>query len=429
MITDQLILYRNINNNELFRDMVAVYEGCLSDESSSTRIRDLGFRCIYGLLDAAGSKGLYGNLWQAYITDLLVNDENSYSKACEITGNDSESLKLAAEMDFKVIDKILKFDLTILEEKYDVAGISCISHFDGNKGKSINYNSRIRDRICDMSAILSQVSNEIEFQEELSRFYKEYGVGRFGLHKAFRVEHTSNGAEIKPILNIKHVQLEDLVGYEIQKAKLIENTEAFLKGKPCNNCLLYGDAGTGKSTSIKAIMNRYYQDGLRIIELYNHQFKDLQSVISQVKSRNYKFIIYMDDLSFEDFETEYKYLKAVIEGGLEKKPDNVVIYATSNRRHLIKESFSDNRESKDELHAGDTKQEKISLSARFGVNIYYPSPEKKEFQNIVLELARRHGIDMDQDTLLLEANKWELSHYGKSGRTAQAFIDNLLGKE
>jgi hypothetical protein len=230
-----------------------------------------------------------------------------------------------------------------------------------------------------------------------------------------------------PITNIAHVQLDDLVGYEIPKQKLIANTEAFVNGKEANNCLLFGDAGTGKSSSIKAIANQYYERGLRLIEVYKHQFQDLSQVISMIKNRNYKFIIYMDDLSFEEFEIEYKYLKAVIEGGLEKKPDNVLIYATSNRRHLVREKFSDKEERRDDLHASDTVQEKLSLVARFGVSIFFCAPDKKEFQNIVRVLAQKHGITMPEEQLLLEANKWELSHGGLSGRTAQQFIDYLLG--
>ena len=215
---------------------------------------------------------------------------------------------------------------------------------------------------------------------------------------------------------------------EIPKKKLVENTEAFVNGKKANNCLLFGDAGTGKSSSIKAIANAYYDRGLRIIEIYKHQFVDLSDVISQIKNRHYKFIIYMDDLSFEDFEIEYKYLKAVIEGGLEKKPDNVLIYATSNRRHLISESFQDKEGRRDDLHASDTVQEKLSLFARFGVSIFFCAPDKKEFNTIVQTLAERYGVTMPTEELLAEANKWELSHGGLSGRTAQQFIDYLLGK-
>ena len=175
-------------------------------------------------------------------------------------------------------------------------------------------------------------------------------------------------------------------------------------------------------------MNQYYEQGLRIIEVYKHQFRDLNDVISQIKNRNYRFIIYMDDLSFEEFETEYKYLKAVIEGGLEKKPENILIYATSNRRHLIKEEFSDKEGRRDLLHASDTVQEKLSLVSRFGVQIFFCAPDKKEYQNIVKVLAERHGVSMPEEELLLEANRWELSHGGLSGRSAQQFIDFLLGQ-
>lgn len=266
--------------------------------------------------------------------------------------------------------------------------------------------------------------------DQVVGFYRDFGVGKLGLHKAFRVEPGENGkACIVPITNIAHVRLDDLVGYEIAKKKLTENTEAFVEGRRANNCLLFGDAGTGKSSSIKGILNQYYDRGLRIIEIYKHQFQYLNDVIAQIKNRNYKFIIYMDDLSFEEFEIEYKYLKAVIEGGLEKKPDNILIYATSNRRHLIKESFADKEGRRDTLHSSDTVQEKLSLVSRFGVTIFFCAPDKKEFQNIVRTLAERYGVRMEEQELLLEANKWELSHGGLSGRTAQQFIDYLLGQQ
>ena len=166
-----------------------------------------------------------------------------------------------------------------------------------------------------------------------------------------------------------------------------------------------------------------------MVEVYKHQFQDLNHLIALIKNRNYKFIIYMDDLSFEEFEIEYKYLKAVIEGGLERKPDNVLIYATSNRRHLVREKFSDKEERDNELHTNDTVQEKLSLAARFGVTIYFGKPDKKEFQEIVKSLAEKYHIQMGKEELLAEANKWELSHGGLSGRTAQQFINYLLGRQ
>ena len=305
-----------------------------------------------------------------------------------------------------------------------------IENYVPSSGDGKLFNRRIRDRICRLSQQLQRAESLEEFMDQVVGFYRDFGVGKLGLHKAFRVEPGENGkACIVPITNIAHVRLDDLVGYEIAKKKLTENTEAFVEGRRANNCLLFGDAGTGKSSSIKGILNQYYDRGLRIIEIYKHQFQYLNDVIAQIKNRNYKFIIYMDDLSFEEFEIEYKYLKAVIEGGLEKKPDNILIYATSNRRHLIKESFADKEGRRDTLHSSDTVQEKLSLVSRFGVTIFFCAPNKKEFQNIVRTLAERYGVRMEEQELLLEANKWELSHGGLSGRTAQQFIDYLLGQQ
>ncbi|MBQ8345346.1 MAG: ATP-binding protein, partial [Clostridia bacterium] len=204
----------------------------------------------------------------------------------------------------------------------------------------------------------------------------------------------------------------------------------FVEGRGANNVLLYGDSGTGKSTSIKAIVNRYYDHGLRMIEIYKHQFCHLSRVISQIKNRNYRFIIYMDDLSFEEQEIEYKYLKAIIEGGMETKPDNILIYATSNRRHLIKETWKDRSDSQTDgdIHRCETVEEKLSLVNRFGLSIGYLKPSRTEFDTIVLTLAARHPqITLSEEEILLEAHRWELRNGGISGRTAQQFVNHLCG--
>ena len=331
--------------------------------------------------------------------------------------------------DIIIFKEFFDYDFTDMVQTLSVTDFDLITNYESSDSESKVYNSRIRERICCLAEKFTQNHTPEEMKATLTEFYKDYGVGKFGLHKAFRVVHDENGVHVVPIQNIAHVYLNDLVGYEIPKRKLIENTEAFVEGRKANNCLLFGDAGTGKSSSIKGIANEYYEKGLRIIEIYKHQFQDINEVITQIKNRNYKFIIYMDDLSFEDFEIEYKYLKAVIEGGLEKKPANVLIYATSNRRHLVREKFSDKEERRDDLHAGDTVQEKLSLVSRFGVTIFFAAPDKKEFQRIVQTLAERYHISMPKEELLLEANKWELAHGGLSGRTAQQFIDYLLGRK
>lgn len=349
--------------------------------------------------------------------------------SCEIVGEIEGTVNNAVLHDIEIIKELYDYDFADLTKTLEIRDFELALSYNCSTRESKVYNTRICKRIVELAKKFNDASSPDEMKGILTSFYRDYGVGKFGLHKAFRVEHSKKGAVIVPITNIAHVNLEDLVGYDSAKKKLTDNTEAFVKGKPCNNCLLFGDAGTGKSSSIKAIANKYYDDGLRIIEIYKHQFSDLNDVISQIKNRNYKFILYMDDLSFEDFEIEYKYLKAVIEGDLEKKPKNVLIYATSNRRHLINEKFSERGNADDEVHFKDTMQEKLSLYARFGVTIYFQSPSAKEFNNIVLELAKRNNIVMDENELLLKANQWELSHGGMSGRCAQQFIQYLLGQE
>ncbi len=427
----ECIFYRNFQDGEILDKMESLIRAYKKGEVLKNGKEKL-YECVSGLVEVAGNFGFSGNLWHDYLTYLLVNHENAFSMASEMRGRISGSLYELAVQDFAVFKELYEFELPLLDKEYGTVCCAVISRYENADGNGRLFNSRIRDRICSMGEVLAVSSSVDVFMEQMMSFYKEFGVGKLGLHKAFRIEHGQKGeVNIVPITKIAHVNLEDLVGYEIQKKKLIENTEAFVKGRKANNCLLFGDAGTGKSSSIKGILNRYYEDGLRVIEVYKHQFQDLNEVIRQIKNRNYKFIIYMDDLSFEEFEIEYKYLKAVIEGGLEKKPDNILIYATSNRRHLVREKVGDKMEIMDEedLHSSDTVQEKLSLVYRFGVRIYFGSPNKKEFQNIVKVLAERHGIVLPEEKLLLEANKWEISHGGLTGRTAQQFIDYLLGKE
>lgn len=429
MKEQQLLIYRGILEHSLFLSMAKLvhrYENRDSEELST-----LAAGCVSGLLTYAAEHGFYGNVWHCYLADLLVNDENPYSMSCEIVGGITGTLDQAAEHDLEIFGEFFSYDFGTMMRRLSVSAFSMVEQYErssDNVRSGHVYNTRIRDRICSLAQLLGACTSPQEMKVVLAQFYREYGVGRFGLHKAFRVEEQDKNTFIKPILNIQHVHLDDLIGYELAKKKLTDNTEAFVSGRSANNCLLFGDAGTGKSSCIKGILNQYYDRGLRIIEIYKHQFGYLNDVISQIKNRNYRFIIYMDDLSFEEFEVEYKYLKAVIEGGLEKRPKNVLIYATSNRRHLIRESFRDKEERDEELHTNDTVQEKLSLVSRFGVTIYFGAPDKQEFEQIVLALAKRSGITMPKEELLAGANRWELAHGGRSGRCAQQFIDDLLGK-
>ena len=430
---NELMLYREYEQEEdqILQNLGEIINSLEEEEDlaylDEKERRELYFSCLHRLVEMAGTYGFSGNLWHCYLTYLLVNNENVFSKACEIHGPVEGSINAIALHDFDIYRELFSFDFAALEERVGGHGFAMLLDYTNVNENSKMFNKRIRDRICDLSVLLGKAQSNEEFMADMTSFYKDFGVGKLGLHKAFRVARDENGVHIVPITNIAHVHLDDLVGYEIAKQKLVENTEAFVEGRKSNNCLLFGDAGTGKSSSIKGILNQYYDRGLRIIEVYKHQFQDLNDVIAQIKNRNYRFIIYMDDLSFEEFEIEYKYLKAVIEGGLEKKPENILIYATSNRRHLVREKFSDKEERRDDLHSSDTVQEKLSLVYRFGVRIFFCAPNKKEFQNIVRTLADRYGVTMPEDQLMLKANQWELEHGGLSGRTAQQFIDYLLG--
>lgn len=426
MREEELIVYKALEDGKILRDMVWLMDHYRSGDS---RTRPLFHDCMHGLLEMAAAHGFTGNLWHCYLTNLLVNDENSYSLACEIHGEVEGSINQLALHDIVIFREFFDFDFTEMMDVLKAPEFGVIIDYEGAARASKIYSTKIRDRINRLAEQFAASDSAQEMKAVLTQFYREYGVGKFGLHKAFRVAHADDGARIEPIRNISHVQLDDLIGYEIPKRKLTDNTDAFVAGRKANNCLLFGDAGTGKSTSIKAIANEYYDKGLRIIEIYKHQFQELNDVIAQVKNRNYKFIIYMDDLSFEEFETEYKYLKAVIEGGLEKKPNNVLIYATSNRRHLIRENYGDKEGRREDMHASDTVQEKLSLVYRFGVSIFFCGPDKKQFHEIVRGLAARYGITMEEEKLLAEADKWELAHGGLSGRTAQQFIDYLRGQK
>ncbi len=404
----------------------------VADEVNLEEQRIRVYQQIKRILITATDYGFDKNLWHNYLTYLLITDENPFSITCEKVGASDGSVNYFAKNDFKAFMELFQFDFSKIEEKLSIDCSTQISNYKAIGKPELMYNKNVSEKVQALSAKLEEAKDEHEFFDLVTGFYKAYGVGMFGLNKAFRIHENGDGTvRFQAINNMDKVMLSDLIGYEIQKKKLVDNTRAFVEGKKANNVLLFGDSGTGKSTSIKAIVNEFYDSGLRMIEIYKHQFKDLSAVIAQIKNRNYKFIIYMDDLSFEEFEIEYKFLKAVIEGGVETKPENILIYATSNRRHLIKETWGDRDDVKVEngIHKSDTMEEKLSLVNRFGVTINYSKPSQKEYFHIAVELAKKNGITMPEDQICAEANKWELSHGGISGRTAQQFVNYLLGQQ
>ena len=424
----KLIIYGNHEDTILMK-MSDIFKKFDRDEETPDKLISDIYELIKRILEVATDYGFDKNLWHNYLTFYLITNENPFSLTCEKVGANDGSVNEFAKNDFKVFMNLFNYDFRPIEAALGINCFSLISDYKAIVKKELMYNKNVSEKVQALSLKLETAKDENEFFNYVTDFYKAYGVGMFGLNKAFRVIGGDNGVTFTPINNMDKVMLDDLIGYEIQKKKLVENTEAFVQGRKANNALLFGDSGTGKSTSIKAIVNEYYDQGLRMIEIYKHQFKDLSNVIASIKNRNYKFIIYMDDLSFEEFEIEYKFLKAVIEGGVETKPDNILIYATSNRRHLIKETWNDRNdlESNNGLHRSDTIEEKLSLVNRFGCQISYSKPSQKEFFDIVIGLARKNNVKMTDEELMAEANKWELSHGGISGRTAQQFINYCLG--
>ncbi len=431
-ITSRFLIYGGLPEDSVLMQLAEVCRTLRAGEYDLGEVTSHVYAQIKKILVISTDYNFDGNLWQNYLTYLLVNAENPFTLTAEKTGGSEGTVNHFAKSDFTAFIELFHYDFSWIEELLQTDVFSCITDYKAIEKPSLMYNGSVSEKVRALSDKLSKAGNSDEFFRIMTNFYKDYGVGMFGLNKAFRIADAPDGSVIfKPVANMEHVVLNDLHGYEIQKAKLIENTEAFVEGRKANNVLLFGDSGTGKSTSIKAIVNEYYDRGLRMIEIYKYQFRFLSQLISQIKNRNYKFIIYMDDLSFEEDESEYKFLKAVIEGGLETRPDNILIYATSNRRHLVREMWTDRDdvEQNADIHRSDTMEEKLSLANRFGVTIGYYKPDRQLFHDIVKALADKNGIVMDEKELYLLSDRWEMSHGGLSGRCAGQFINHLLSEK
>ena len=459
----KLMMYRELGEDSIilgFSEIIRDFEsGDYDKQALISRI----YGEIHKLLEIATDYGFDKNLWHDYIAYTLVTNENPFSLTAERAGTVEGSVNNFAREDMRIFNHLYNYDFQKIERTLDIDCFSTITNYKSVHKRHQVYNKSVSQKVRDVSDSIEAINYVFEEEKKfpqnfkdksaddvaaemlldlVKEFYKAYGVGMLGLNAAFRIAEVApqaneevktkkgidfqigRGISCTPVKNTDKKKLDDLVGYEIQKTRLRENTESFIAGNPANNVLLFGDAGTGKSTSIKALINEYYDDGLRMIELYKHQMKLLAPLISSIKNRNYRFIIYMDDLSFEEDETEYKYLKAVIEGGLETRPDNVLIYATSNRRNLIRETWNDTNDVELDKHRSDTLQEKLSLVSRFGVTIPYMRPNKKEYEEIVRTLASSK-VDITEEELMELANKWSVSHGGMSGRAAQQLIDSL----
>lgn len=258
------------------------------------------------------------------------------------------------------------------------------------------------------------------FRQRVDQIGK-FGYGIFTKHRMFCIDADGN---IIPVKHPDKTRLSDLIGYDLQRQKLIDNTKALLDGKPAANALLTGDAGTGKSSTVKAIVNELYSEGLRIVEVRKEQIPCVGAILDELAENPLKFIIFIDDLSFAKGDDSYSSLKAILEGSVSARSHNVVIYATSNRRHVVSENFSDR--DGDDIHRNDTMQEIISLSERFGLHISFGKPDKATYLSIVKKLAATAGITEPEEKIVLLAEQFALERGGRSARLARQLVDSLL---
>ena len=330
-----------------------------------------------------------------YINELLQNDENIYVKE-SAKGDASPLMQKAAESELDLFQKLSQ--------------ISC----DDIK------------MLCDTDIYLPQWKNgNISIKDEYIKkiaSIKTTGYGIYATHHMFLYRDE----KIIPVKFPDPQRLSQMSGYELERQKVIDNTMALIQGKPCNNVLLYGDAGSGKSSTIKAIVNEYWKLGLRLIEIKKNQLYSLPDVIEQLADNPLKFIIFIDDLSFSTNDNDFGALKAILEGGVSGKTENIAIYATSNRRNLVKENFNDRNG--DDIHLQDTIQEVMSLSARFGLKITFSKPNKDLYLSIVENLSIQYNISMDKNELHLAAEAFAIRNGGRSPRTAKQFIEHLASK-
>ena len=400
---DKLILYRKIFQDNLFQLL-------RSDASEAEK-------CA-ALIQSAEELPLQGNIVSELLIHRIAEDENPFSIMAERSGgNIGVSLKKAVLHDIEILRLFFQHTSSVNDPE------ELLTNYQPTRRKSRPYIEPLRNALFDKAALHA---TEAAVQV-LTSHYVRHGYGDMARYTMFRWD---TDAGLVPVRHPDKIQMDDLVGYERQKAVLTQNTEAFVTGKPANNVLLVGSRGTGKSSSVKALLNQYADQGLRLVEITKHDLKSLSLIMQSLRERGKKFILFLDDLAFEEFEVEYRYLKSMMEGGVETKPDNVLIYATSNRRHLIKETWSDRSGANaEDVHSWDTINEKISLSDRFGITLTFAPPNQEEYLRIVESMARKRNIPLPIPELRAEAIKWETAHSGRSGRIAQQFIAHIEGRD
>ncbi|MFW6280837.1 MAG: ATP-binding protein [Halanaerobium sp.] len=416
---DNLIIYRNLNKDKIIFDLknIILNKNNLDKSTLKKKFTELTAR----LIEFTEKKGLNDDIWHNYLIGLIINDLNSFTKKAEKREIDENSTLYSVTLkDIELLTAAFNISFLNLLEFFNMDHYNFLFPYqaDGKNKSNLDTYKNLFSSIKNIDS-KSITADPQKMINSLLEFYNKNGAAVLNKSSAF---YWKNSA-LKIVKNPDKITFKEIIAYQKQKDKLIANTESFLKGKKAHNVLLYGDSGTGKSSSVKALLNEYQNQGLRLIEISSNQIKELPQILEYLSQRGLYFIIFMDDLSFEEFETEYKYLKAVMEGGIELKPDNVLFYATSNRRHLVREKWQD-RES--EVHKNDILNEKLSLAERFGLTLMYNTPAQEEYLKIVREIAEQENIKMDKNSLEEKALKWSQWNNGRSGRSARQFVDELL---
>jgi uncharacterized protein len=357
---------------------------------------------------------LLPDAWRSHLVGRLLDDENPFSLGAE-RGEITSAVAEQARRDLRTLQELFDLEAESLLEMVEDA-------VSGPEGIWIPWTDPGRD---DASSPRYAVARKLAAAEDwggcvelLAEHFSRHGAGLFGRHRVFRW----SGGSLQAVPDPDPVRLAELVGYEREREPLLRNTERFLAGLPAHHALLYGLPGTGKSSTVKAVLNEYADRGLRLVEVAKEDLGALPRVLEALRGRGPRFVLFVDDLSFEEHEVEYKSLKALLEGSVEEPPENVRVYATSNRRNLVRERFS---EREDDVHARDTMQEKLSLAARFGLRITFPTPDQRRYLDIVAGLVRHRGIEISDQELVERAILWDRWHASRSGRTARQFVDEL----
>lgn len=433
---DSLSIYRSILEDKVVTSLYDLLQYCENGAVDLNRFVKLYNEFYFKLISVSPITSL-----KNYLIEKLLFDENPFTLSAEADGSIDPlgSLGQSAINDLRKLQQFSGITSTIIKEwalrsitlsKYESDLLNHLPDWNNIPyGQQVQYYQYAQP----ISDLLHSKPDWSSCFDSLIQFHHSHGCGIFARYKAFIWECSDNEGYLRGISDPDKVTLSDLIGYESERSEILDNTLQFIKGFSANNVLLYGDRGTGKSSTVKAILNKYHNEGIRLIEVPKNHLMDFPRIIRYIKDRKQKFIIFVDDLAFEDNEENYTALKAVLEGGIETKPGNVVIYATSNRRHLVKEKFSDRAglisgSSEDEIRAADTIQEKLSLSDRFGMTIIFSSPDKERYLEIVDGIVRKRGLEIERELLHKEALKWELWYNGRSPRTARQFVDWLEGK-